>query len=521
MSDASPSSSASVAIPLSRRKNPYVGPRPFRAGELFFGREREAASVVNSLLSGRILLLHSPSGAGKTSLIQTRIVPEFQKRNFLVCAGTEKSATSNPRTAADLGFTALRVNLPPPEEKDVKVSNRYVFSVVNGLIGSFTDRKRAFNMTLAGAVEEFARYHDSQQRQLLVLDQLEEVLTLNPGDVEGKITFFRQLGEALENDRRWALLAIREDYIGSLDRFRQYLPGQLRATSRLDFLDVKGALRAVQEPTQASGIEFCDDAARTLVDDLQGLDSSHAAEQVPAIKYPYIEPVLLQVVCDGLFRKLSKSRGNDFRAITLKDVENFRPFEKSISKYYRSVIDEAKEVILAEAAEKDRDIEKALRDWVEHGLISQQRMRNQTRQKPPVPEPDAVLSAMQGRYLIRDDPRPGGSPLFELSHDMLVGPILQDNRAWRTEKLAEWQVRAEDWRASSHDRVYLMRGARYLTARSHRQGPGLTETEQQYLQACSDEYGRLVMLIAQRGLIAALMLSLVANIVFVVLLIWR
>ena len=35
-------------------------------------------------------------------------------------------------------------------------------------------------MTVAAAVEEFARHHNSKQRQLLVLDQLEEILTLEP-----------------------------------------------------------------------------------------------------------------------------------------------------------------------------------------------------------------------------------------------------------------------------------------------------------------------------------------------------
>ena len=50
--------------------NPYVGPRPFRKGELFFGRERETKGLLNMLLAGRIVMLHSPSGAGKTSLVR-------------------------------------------------------------------------------------------------------------------------------------------------------------------------------------------------------------------------------------------------------------------------------------------------------------------------------------------------------------------------------------------------------------------------------------------------------------------
>ena len=522
------SSSAGVATselePSIRRTNPYVGPRPFCKGELFFGREREATSVVNSLLSSRVMLLHSPSGAGKTSLIQTSVVPSFERRDFLTCAGTEVRADTDPE------FTALRVNLPPPEG----VPNRYVFSVVNGLIGNFTDHERACGMTVADAVEEFARHHNSQQRQLLVFDQLEEVLTLNPGDVEGRIMFFEQLGEALNDSRRWALLAIREDYMGALDRFRQYLPGQLRATFRLDLLDMGAALRAVQKPAQASDVEFHDDAAQMLVNDLRLVYSGRGDEDTPTVKSPYVEPALLQVVCYALFRRLSKDQGSNFDAITVENIENFKPFDKSISKYYHTVIheaaneavtsDPANEAVVRDAAKENRGIEQVLRDWVGHELISKQRLRRQTRQKPPVPKPDAALRVMQGMYLIRDDPRPGGSPLWELSHDMLVGPILEDNRAWRIKRLDGWQVLADDWHASGQDPEFLLHGSQYLTA-AHQRREGLTKTEQAYLKASAEVYraeGHRERLILQLGLTSVLLgLSLLANVILVVLLVWR
>jgi hypothetical protein len=522
---------------LGKRANPYVGPRPFRKGELFFGREREARSVVNSLLSCRIMLLHAPSGAGKTSLIQASVVPSFQERGFLICAGTDTCAGTESR------FTALRVNLPPPDD----VPNPYLFSVVNGLVGHFTDHDRARGMTVASAIEEFARHHNSQQRQLLVIDQLEEVLRLDPGDIEGQITFFKQLGEALDDNRRWALLAMREDYMGALDRFRQYLPGQLRSISRLDFLDEKAALRAVQKPTRESGVEFDDDAARMLVTGLQGMYSGGT----PTMKSPYVEPVLLQVVCYDLFRKLSK--GSNFDAITVKDIEDFKPFYKSISKYYRGVVRDAKEAVTRDAKEavtrdakeavtrdakeavvrhakeaivrdpvkEGRRIEQDLRDWVEQDLISRQGLRRQTRQKPQVQEADTALSAMRDLYLIHDDPRLSGSPLWELSHDMLIGPVREDNRAWRRENLEEWQVRAEEWRASGQNEIYLLHGSEYLTAPSHRRRAGLTQTEQAFLEKSGKAFstdGRMARLKAQRRLFSGLLaLSLLVNLLLLVL----
>jgi len=419
------------------------------------------------------------------------------------------------------------------------VPNPYVFSVVNGLIGHFTDHERAVGMTVADAVEEFARHHNSQQRQLLVLDQLEEVLTLNPGDVEGQITFFEQLGEALDDSRRWALLAIREDYMGALDRFRQCLPGQLRTTFRLDLLDMEAALRAVQKPARASGVEFDDDAAQMLVNDLRLVYSGRGDEDIPTVKSPYVEPVLLQVICYALFRRLSKGQGSNFDAITVENIEDFKPFDKSISKYYRTVIreaakeavireapkedaigDAAGEVVIRDATKENRGIEQALRDWVAHNLIGQQHLRRQTRQKPQVPKPDAALSVMQRLYLIRDDPRPGGPPLWELSHDMLVGPILEENQTWRVKNLDPWQVLAEDWHASGQDPVFLLRGSQYLKAPRRR--TGLTKTEQAYLKASAVVFsaeGRRTRLRAQLAASGTLLIvSLLANVVLLVLL---
>lgn len=482
--------------------NPYVGPRPFRRDELFFGREREATSLVNTLLSSRIVLLHSPSGAGKTSLIQTSVVPELESRNFQICAATDPT------------LSALRVNLPPPN--DIEVGNRYVFSLVNCLVRHLIPVDEACHMTIQDAVSLFASQRDPNGRQLILLDQMEEILTLDPADLNGQSDFFRQLGEALDDDRRWALVAMREDYMGGLDRFRQYLPGQLRSTFRLDLLDEAAALRAVQEPARHRGVEFDDAAARMLVTDLRQVFSGAPDDPDATIAYPYVEPVLLQVVCYRLFRKLSKAQGKQFRAITAEDVEQFRPFDKPLSQYYRTVV--------RETAAGDPAAEQALRDWIGKDLITrQQPLRKQARSKPKVADPDAALSSLQSRYLIRGDPRPGGT-WWELSHDMLVSPILDDNHSWRAKNLAPWQVAADDWQRSGHDSSYLLSGAAYLAAaRMARRKGELTDTERSFLQESARAHSadsRLNQLTARLGQIRTmLLLSLLANVVLVVLLV--
>ena len=60
-------------------------------------------------------------------------------------------------------------------------------------------------------------------------------------------------GARLDNEYRWALLSIREDYMGGLDRFIPYLPTGLQARYRLDFLEQAPALQAMQEPARERG----------------------------------------------------------------------------------------------------------------------------------------------------------------------------------------------------------------------------------------------------------------------------
>ena len=66
--------------------NPYVGPRTFseRQRHLFFGREREARDLLARVLSERLLLFYAQSGAGKSSLLNTRLIPQLRDEEGFV-----------------------------------------------------------------------------------------------------------------------------------------------------------------------------------------------------------------------------------------------------------------------------------------------------------------------------------------------------------------------------------------------------------------------------------------------------
>jgi len=329
--------------------NPYIGPRPFRRGERLRGRDREAQGLVDKLMGERIVLLHSPSGAGKTSLIQASLVPKMKKAGFQLCARTVPS------------FSALRVHTPPPQ--DFPVKNRYVFSAVLGLLGDIEKNPAGLaDLSFGEALDRMGERPKAPRYQLVIFDQLEEALTLNPADRDAQIDFFRQVGEALDNENRWALLSIREDYMGGLDRFIPYLPTGLQARYRLDFLERDAALQAMQEPAGERGVDFTDEAALALFDDLRAMRVQGPCHDPTTVLGPYIEPVHLQVVCHRLWRILHDRLGEEFRRIAPEQIEPFRDIAGTLGAYYRDAV--------REIARKTSTDELLIRDWVEAQLIT-------------------------------------------------------------------------------------------------------------------------------------------------------
>ena len=61
-------------------RNPYVGSRTFQREDrdLFFGRDREARDLAALVSSERLILFYAQSGAGKSSLLNTCLIPDLE-----------------------------------------------------------------------------------------------------------------------------------------------------------------------------------------------------------------------------------------------------------------------------------------------------------------------------------------------------------------------------------------------------------------------------------------------------------
>jgi WD domain, G-beta repeat len=449
--------------------NPYVGFRPFTREDdkLFFGREHETRELVSLLNAERLVLLYSPSGAGKTSLIQARLIPALERQRFEV-------------------LPIIRMNRVPSitDSTCAHPSNRYVDSVLSclGLTvpgGKEAGLVSADDTRVDRAEPSLSEYLDLRTRppgrkaEFLIFDQFEEVFTLDPTDVAAKHEFFKQLGAALRGreDRdsspdagapprspRWALFAIREEYLGALEPYLPFLPSRLTTSLHLRYLDERRALAAIREPARLAGVEIDEEAARWLFVSLAKRWALPPGGREPQlVEGSCVEAMQLQIVCRRLWDHLPPGQ----QRITQEDLQ--RPdaglgldqVDAALNDYYQEAVKQV-------ASECSTVKERALRKWIDRQLITRQGLRGQVLLEPGQTQdlPNAAIDALEATGLIRREERNGGF-WVELAHDRLIRPIRKNNDAWYKSHLSLLQISAQAWEQANGESAksaLLLRG---------------------------------------------------------------
>ncbi len=460
------------------RENPYVGPRAFtlKDKEKLAGRDQDITALYRLLIAERIVLLFSPSGAGKTSLVQAGLIPRMKDKGFDV-------------------LPVIRVGQGiPAGMEDIAGLNRYALSVVESLEkdeNPSTDErirveklaslrlKEYFSQRLqsgAPAEDEEADFRGKSHKSLLVFDQFEEILTIAPGDREEKREFFSQLGEALERRDCWALFVAREDFVAALDPYLRFIPTRLANTFRLDLLEFDDAQQAITKPASLAEVEFTDDAVKKLINDLRSVrvqrpDGSWEPE---AQLGRYVEPVQLQVVCYRLWNKIGEAK-----QITEKQVESLGDVSEALAGFYADQV--------AEVAGLVKVPEKEIRAWFDNALITPNGIRSQVMLSEGQSgglSNEAILE-LERSYLIRGEMR-RGVRWFELAHDRLIKPVRKSNNEWFAKNLSTLQRQAMLWEAQGHSDNLLLRDQALAEAEKWAESQHLTPAEVEFLKSCQD-----------------------------------
>jgi Flp pilus assembly protein TadD/CRP-like cAMP-binding protein len=461
----------------SSSANPFVGPRPIERGQPIFGRDAEIEGLYYLLSAERIVLFHSPSGAGKSSLLQAGLLPRLAQQ-FDV-------------------WIPVRVSLPPGNDA---ATNRYVRSVNLSFEAEVPEGlRRAENaiagMSLAEYFMDRPRRRSAPGNTVLIFDQFEEILTVDPMAFEARREFFSQLGTLLQNPRIWAVFALREDYLAQLDPFADQLPTHLKNRFRLDLLRREAAEEAIRRSAEGAGRSFAPEALRQLTADLAKMQVQLPSGEFRAQTGPYIEPLHLQVTCRELWERMPASQGT----IGMDAVTSFGDVTAALAAYYASSVGKV-------AAGDDR-VERKIRRWFGEELIARgvrvQRLREP---KDSGGLDNALVEKLIDAHLVRGEVR-ASATWYELAHDRLIEPVLRDNQEWFAAHLSTLEQRALQWQREGEPEGLLLTGAQLKAAERWAAIPGraLPPAESRFLALSRRKRVRLLQ---KRAAVAALVVLL-------------
>ena len=401
--------------------NPFVGPRPLIKGNPIFGRDREIAELRHLITAERLVLLHSPSGAGKSSLINAGLIPELKDRFDI--------------------WDPTRVHQDPPPN----TPNRYVWSTINGWKKSGEETN----------LKAFVAKNRGSNNPLLIFDQFEEIIRADPADSFGRSEYFRQLAELLSDPSIWALFVVREDFLAPLLPLFAILPTHIRTRYRLDFLNTDQATLAIDETAQSVRRKLHPKAVGTLVRNLaairvQNPDGSYSEESVDGA---YVEPLQLQVVCRHLWPKLP----NADQHFDPAEFGKLTGIDDALAAYYNESI--------KKLAKDAKFPERAIRDWFQAELITAAGSRGQVQREGEYSRglANTIIEKLVNTYLVRAEERRKFT-WYELSHDRLIKPVLSSNAAWHNSNLHETQRMADEWHKKDKLEGLLLTGEKLVAA---------------------------------------------------------
>jgi hypothetical protein len=219
-------------MPESNAFCPYVGLQPYTEADrdYFFGRDRDQRIIVSNLYAAPLTVLYGASGVGKSSVLLAGVVPRLRAApRTAVVVFREWQGAAFLDTLKSECLKAVEVAQQKPLPKEVNTTL------------SFDDLLYTATQAFGGSI-------------LILFDQFEEYFLYHPESETGH-TFDSELARAINRDDVDAgfLIALREDGLSKLDRFRARIPNLLGNTLRLQHMDAAAAEEAIRKPLQTSG----------------------------------------------------------------------------------------------------------------------------------------------------------------------------------------------------------------------------------------------------------------------------
>jgi len=406
----------------------YPGAQPFSSQQhnIFFGRDKDSASLFQLIRLEPLVVLYGKSGTGKSSLINAGVMPLIREESDFLPIPIRFGAWIEGKKAEPVEIaiaSLMRENRPE----------------------TFLDRLHLKEKTLWHVMKNWQISEDGQLNIILIFDQFEELFTYPSEQIQH---FKVQLAEllrgqvpqhyrdALEENQKAdsldlgpeqltllespfnlrVLLSIRSDRMSLLDQLSDYLPTILKNCYSLGPLSYEEAEDAILEPAYQKGnftVGVFDYEDEAIIQIMNFLTEQGKQE---------VESFQLQILCHSIEEKVIAEQKTKITPEDLGDMAHI--FEN----YYEDRIQK----IEGSAARL------AARRLIEEGLIFEEEERRLSLYEGQIHKVFGldvqILNQLVDAHLVRAEPSLQGGYTYELCHDALVKPILESKKKRKEEE---------------------------------------------------------------------------------------
>jgi WD40 repeat protein/DNA-binding winged helix-turn-helix (wHTH) protein len=477
------------AVRAQPEERPYPGLSAFTEAEAerFFGREAEVAALWEKLGRQKLLAVIGPSGVGKTSFLRAGVIPRPPP-------GWDAAYLTPGASPA----AALARALTPALASDPNALAELVQGAMELVVQTGGDER---------VVSAVSRWRQRTGEALLVIDQFEELYTLN--SEETQLRFAALLGRLTEEAGVHVLLSIRDDFLFRCHAFPALAP-VFRDLTPLGPPSADALRRALVEPAARLGVCFED---ASLVD-----------EMVTAVEKERGALPLLAFAVSRLWEERDRER----KLLTRAAYVRIRGVQGALAEHAEAMLREV-------GPERERLVREVFRNLVTAEGTRAAREREEllsvfAASRPDREEAEAILDVLVGARLLTeyddpDGPEGPGCARIEIVHESLLThwPRLERWRAQDEEgALLRDQLRqaARLWDEKGRPEELLWTGRAYreYALWRERYPGGLSALEEDFARAMADFVGRRR---RRRRLAFATLLAAAVGVALVTASLWR
>ncbi len=247
------------------RRPPYPGLLSFQKEDaaLYFGRGEEVRDTLDLLNrlrrfpGTRLTLVLGASGSGKSSLAQAGVLPRLERDEQNWIALEPFRPLEDPYGELALSFAAAFEKAGAPRDR----------AEIRAALAAAGGGKHPDGAVLNELADELTIARKARQATVLVtIDQFEELLGYEEGDVAGR--FLSLLASALGSERSSiiGLGTLRSDFLGALQKHPAMSDLRFESLS-LGSMSRSSFARIIQGPAEVTGLDLEEGLVETMVED--------------------------------------------------------------------------------------------------------------------------------------------------------------------------------------------------------------------------------------------------------------